>query len=113
LVAYVYLGQILAVLGANQQVLQFLQGATRTSLEVNTHGVLGGTLAIFALLQDSGESLLIGSGHNTDGLLVHNSAVAVRADIGQIVGLLNDQMYMFNNIARICIDSIHCSILSD
>lgn len=72
-----YLCQILAVLGTDQQVLQFLQGTTGTSLEVNLDGVLSGTLAIFALLQHGGEAFLIGSGHNTNGLLVHNTAVTV------------------------------------
>lgn len=84
-----YLCQILAVLGTNQQVLQFLQGTTGTSLEVNLDGVLSGTLAIFALLQHGGEAFLIGSGHNTNGLLVHNTAVTVWADAGQIVGFLS------------------------
>jgi len=84
----IYLCQVLAVFGADEQVLQLLQGTARAGLEVNTHGVLGGALGILALLQHSGEALLVGGGHDSQGLLVHDAAVAVRAHAGQVVWLL-------------------------
>jgi len=45
-------------------------------------------LGILALLQHSGEALLVGGGHDSQGLLVHDAAVAVRAHAGQVVWLL-------------------------
>lgn len=82
------MSQVLAVFVVGQKVSELLQRPSGTSLHGHFNSALGGTLGVFALLHNNGEALFVGSWYNAEGLLVHDSTVAVGTDIGQVVGLL-------------------------